>query len=135
REVVEPPKPVEETVAEPPKRASERPERRTERPEPPRERAQPPAADQGSVRVSLPKLDALLTESGELSVTRLRVGERLQELRELHREMERWQREWHKSRPVRARMRRNGHRGREADVLLRAAEQADRQVQALVQRT
>jgi two-component system, chemotaxis family, sensor kinase CheA len=102
--------------------------------QPPRERPQV-AADQGSVRVSLTKLDALLTESGELSVTRLRVGERLQELRALQTELERWQREWQKSRPVRARMRRTGHRGREADALLRSADHADRQIQALVQRT
>jgi len=101
----------------------------------PAERAPQQNTDQGSVRVALPKLDALLTESGELSVTRLRLGERLQDVRELQRELERWQREWHKSRPVRARLRRTGHRTREADALLRADEQADREVQSLVQRT
>jgi two-component system chemotaxis sensor kinase CheA len=102
--------------------------------EPQRERA-PQTAEQGSVRVSLAKLDALLTESGELSVTRLRVGERLNELRELQQQLERWQREWHKSRPLRARLRRTGHRGRESEALLRADEHADREVQAMVQRT
>ncbi|TME31210.1 MAG: hypothetical protein E6I75_19065, partial [Chloroflexi bacterium] len=37
--------------------------------------------DQGSVRVSLTKLDTLLTESGELAVTQLRIAQRLEELR------------------------------------------------------
>jgi two-component system chemotaxis sensor kinase CheA len=98
--------------------------------------AEPPRQEVGSVRVSLAKLDALLTESGELSVTRLRVAERLSELRELQREMERWQREWTRSRPARARLRRAAHRGgREAEAVLRAADQADRQAQAIVQRT
>lgn len=111
-------------------------------PDPPRavdeaSHAQPRAAvaEQGSVRVSLPKLDALLTESGELTVTRLRVGERLNELRDLQRQIERWQREWHKARPARARLRRLGHRGRDVETVLRAAEHADQEVQAIVQRT
>ena len=36
--------------------------------------------EQNSVRVALGKLDTLLTESGELSVTHLRVAQRLREL-------------------------------------------------------
>ena len=34
--------------------------------------------DQGSVRVSLTKLDTLLTESGELAVTQLRIAQRFE---------------------------------------------------------
>jgi two-component system, chemotaxis family, sensor kinase CheA len=100
---------------------------------------QPPhteRTDQGSVRVSLAKLDTLLTESGELSVTQLRVGQRLGELRELQRQIERWQRDWSKTRPTRARLRRAGHRAsREVDVLVRAADQAEQDVHAILQRT
>jgi two-component system chemotaxis sensor kinase CheA len=88
------------------------------------------------VRVSLSKLDTLLTESGELSVTQLRIVQRLNELRDLHRQLERWQRDWSKTRPVRARLRRAGHRTiRESEALLRASDQADRNVQAMLQRT
>jgi two-component system chemotaxis sensor kinase CheA len=97
--------------------------------------AESPKQEVGSVRVSLAKLDALLTESGELSVTRLRVAERLGELRELQREMERLQRDWNKARPARARLRRAHRGGREAEAVLQAADQADRHVQAMVQRT
>ncbi|MBV8715807.1 MAG: response regulator [Chloroflexi bacterium] len=118
------------TVAQPTSASTDRGEVK-----PAQQLAPTPVAEQGSVRVSLPKLDALLTESGELSVTRLRISERLAELRALQRQLERWQRDWHKSRPARARMRRLGHRGRESEALLRAAEQADRDVQSLVQRT
>jgi two-component system chemotaxis sensor kinase CheA len=109
-----------------------------ERQDTPRQAAAQPAerGDQGSVRVSLAKLDTLLTESGELSVTHLRIGERLNDLRELQIELERWRRDWNKTRPSRARMRRAGHRaGREAEAVLRAAEHADRQVQAILQQT
>jgi two-component system, chemotaxis family, sensor kinase CheA len=91
--------------------------------------------EQSSVRVSLTKLDALLTESGELSVTQLRISERLNELRELQRELEGWQRDWTKTRPARARLRRTAHRGRESELMLRAAERADKHIQAIVQRT
>jgi two-component system chemotaxis sensor kinase CheA len=91
--------------------------------------------EQGSVRVSLTKLDALLTESGELSVTQLRIDQRLNELRELQRQLEGWQRGWAKTRPVRARLRRTAHRGRESELMLRAAERADNHIQAIVQRT
>jgi len=104
---------------------------------------QPPVAqrqpaertEQSSVRVSLAKLDALLTESGELSVTQLRIGERLNELRDLQRQIERWQRDWSKTRPARARLNRAGHRTRESETLIRAADLADRQMQAVLQRT
>ena len=92
-------------------------------------------ADHGSVRVSLAKLDSLLTESGELSVTQLRVGERLNELRELLRELEALQRELVKTRPLRARMRRAAHPSREAEALMRGAERGDLRLQKVVQRT
>src|SRR5579864_7351115 len=94
------------------------------------------ASDQGSVRVSLAKLDALLTESGELSVTQLRITERLNELRELQRDLEAWQRDWAKTRALRARLRRASHRSnREAEALLRAADRGDAHLHEIVQRT
>jgi len=62
--------------------------------------------EQGSVRVSLAKLDTLLTESGELAVTQLRIAQRLEELRGLQRQLERWQRDMTRTRSARARLRR-----------------------------
>jgi two-component system chemotaxis sensor kinase CheA len=93
--------------------------------------------EQSSVRVSLGKLDTLLTESGELSVTQLRISERLNDLRGLQRQLERWQRDWSKTRPARARLRRdhahsNGHDG---DALFRLVEQSDQDIHAILQRT
>ncbi len=94
----------------------------------------PERTEQGSVRVALGKLDTLLTESGELSVTQLRISERLGELRAFQAELERWQSDWNKSRPARARVRRMAHRGsRESEALLRATDHADRQAHVLVQ--
>jgi two-component system chemotaxis sensor kinase CheA len=91
--------------------------------------------DPGSVRVALSKLDTLLTESGELSVTQLRIDERLTELRNMQRQLERWQRDWNRTRPARARMRREGYRSlREAEIVLRAADRADHEIQSLLQR-
>jgi two-component system chemotaxis sensor kinase CheA len=98
--------------------------------------AAPERTDQASVRVALTKLDTLLTESGELSVNQLRIGQRLSELRDLQRQLERLQREWTRSRPARARLRRGGHRtARETEAVLRAADHADAQVQEVVFRT
>jgi two-component system chemotaxis sensor kinase CheA len=101
------------------------------------ERPLPERAEQSaSVRVSLSKLDTLLTESGELSVTQLRIGERVSQLRDLQRQLERLQHDWSKTRPARARLRRAGQRTtRESEALLRAADQADRTVQGVLQRT
>ena len=93
--------------------------------------------DQGSVRVSLAKLDTLLTESGELAVTQLRIAQRLEELRGLQRQLERWQRDMTRTRSARARLRRaHAHTpGRDAEGLLRAAEHADQEVVSILQRT
>jgi two-component system chemotaxis sensor kinase CheA len=93
--------------------------------------------EQNSVRVSLGKLDTLLTESGELSVTQLRISERLNDLRGLQRQLERWQRDWSKTRPARARLRRDhAHTtGHDTDALFRLVEQSDQDIQAIVQRT
>lgn len=93
--------------------------------------------EQNSVRVSLAKLDTLLTESGELSVTQLRITERLNNLRDLQRQLERWQREWSKTRPARSRLRRaQGHASaRDGDSLFRLVEQSDQEIHAIVQRT
>jgi two-component system, chemotaxis family, sensor kinase CheA len=100
-----------------------------------KEIVEPRKAEQNSVRVSLSKLDALLTESGELSVTHLRVAERLRDLRQLQRDVERLQREWVKSRPVRARLRRAHNGARDGDELLRVAERADSSLQAILHQT
>ena len=102
--------------------------------------ALPPArerTEQNSVRVSLEKLDTLLTESGELSVTHLRIAERLTEVRELQRQLERLQREWRKSRPVRARLRRGQVQSasRDVETLLGMAERSEQEVQSVLQRT
>ena len=93
--------------------------------------------EQNSVRVSLEKLDTLLTESGELSVTHLRIAERLAEVRELQRQLERLQRDWRKSRPVRARLRRGQVQtsSRDAETLLGMAERSEQEVQSILQRT
>jgi len=88
----------------------------------------------GSVRVALRKLDTLLTESGELSVAHLRVSERLGQLRTLQRGLEGWHREWRRSRPIRARLRRADAESSARDVesLLRLAERADQELQRIV---
>jgi two-component system chemotaxis sensor kinase CheA len=91
--------------------------------------------EQNSVRVSLGKLDTLLTESGELSVTQLRISERLNDLRGLQRQLERWQRDWSKTRPARARLRRDHSNARDGDALFRIVEQSDQEIAAIVQRT
>lgn len=92
---------------------------------------------EGSVRVAIGKLDTLLTESGELSVTHLRIAERLKDVRALQGQLERWQREWSKTRPVRARLRRAraSASGRDHDVLLRTAERFDQDMQTILQHT
>jgi two-component system chemotaxis sensor kinase CheA len=94
-----------------------------------------PMPEQNSVRVALGKLDALLTESGELSVTHLRIAERLNDLRGLQRQLERWQRDWSKTRPARSRLRRahaqNG--ARDGDALVRFADQSDHVIQSILQ--
>ena len=99
----------------------------------------PPAEriEQNSVRVSLGKLDTLLTESGELSVTQLRISERLNDLRGLQRQLERWQRDWSKTRPARARLRRDQvhSNARDGEALFRVVEQSDQDIAAIVQRT
>lgn len=93
--------------------------------------------DAGSVRVNVAKLDTLLTESGELSVTHLRVAQRLAQLRDVQRALELWHREWRKSRPIRARLRRaevDAH-ARDLDALLRVAERADHELQRVLHDT
>jgi two-component system chemotaxis sensor kinase CheA len=98
----------------------------------------PPAEriEQNSVRVSLGKLDTLLTESGELSVTQLRIAERLNDLRGLQRQLERWQREWSKTRPARARLRRAQAQSnaRDGEALFQLVEQSDQEIHSILQR-
>ena len=93
--------------------------------------------EQNTVRVALVKLDTLLTESGELSVTHLRIAQRANDLRELQHQMERWQREWTRTRPARARMRRanNPSLARDDNAFLRFAERSDQEILSIVQRT
>jgi two-component system chemotaxis sensor kinase CheA len=95
-----------------------------------------PAPEQNSVRVALGKLDALLTESGELSVSHLRIAQRLNDLRSLQRQLERWQREWSKSRPGRARLRRAKGQttARDGDALLHFADRSDDEIHTILQR-
>jgi two-component system, chemotaxis family, sensor kinase CheA len=111
---------------------------RTVAPQAPTPAAQPAERiEQNSVRVSLGKLDTLLTESGELSVTHLRITERLSNLRDLQRQLERWQREWSKTRPARARLRRaQAHsNARDGEALFRLVEQSDEEIHSILQRT
>jgi two-component system chemotaxis sensor kinase CheA len=93
--------------------------------------------EQNSVRVALGKLDTLLTESGELSVTHLRIAQRLSDLRGLQRQLERWQHDWSKTRPARARLRRAHLQtgARDGDALVRFADQSDQVIQSIVQGT
>jgi two-component system chemotaxis sensor kinase CheA len=97
--------------------------------------AAPLLPEQNSVRVALGKLDTLLTESGELSVTHLRIAQRLNELRDLQRRLERWQREWSKTRPARARLRRaHAHTSaRDGDALVHFADKSDQVIQSILQ--
>jgi two-component system chemotaxis sensor kinase CheA len=101
----------------------------------------PERIEQSSVRVSLGKLDTLLTESGELSVTQLRISERLNDLRGLQRQLERWQRDWSKTRPARARLRRDHDRdqshsnARDGEALFQLVEQSDQEIHSILQRT
>jgi two-component system chemotaxis sensor kinase CheA len=107
-------------------------------PTPPAVSAPPPAVapPQGqageSVRVNVGKLDTLLAQTGELAVTRIRVGQRLAELTALRNALGDWQREWRASRRGRAALRQQldglgGESGlaRELAALLRAAERAE----------
>ncbi|MDQ3810891.1 MAG: Hpt domain-containing protein, partial [Chloroflexota bacterium] len=54
----------------------------------------PPDKRNESVRVAVGKLDTLLSESGELSVTHARLVQRLGQLRRLQTGLERWHRDW-----------------------------------------
>src|SRR5207237_209681 len=73
--------------------------------------------------------------SGELSVTHLRVAQRLRELRELQRQVERLQRDWIKTRPARARLRRGQAHGtgRDSETLLRMTDRTDEGLQSVLQ--
>jgi two-component system chemotaxis sensor kinase CheA len=101
------------------------------------DKARPRSEQTGSVRVAVGKLDTLLSESGELSVAHLRVAERLGQLRALQSGLVHWQRDWRKSRPVRARLRRAEHdaSGRDVETLLRLVEKADEELQRIVHDT
>jgi two-component system chemotaxis sensor kinase CheA len=93
--------------------------------------------EHNSVRVALAKLDTLLTESGELSVSHLRITQRLNDLRGLQRQLERWQRDWSKTRPARARLRRAQAQtgARDGDALVRLADQSDQVIQSILHDT
>lgn len=97
-------------------------------------RAAAPAAGRVSdvVRVKVSKLDALLAQSGELAVTRIRVEQRLAELTEMRDALGSWRREWRASRRQRAALRRHlanlaSEPGlvREFESLLRQAERGE----------
>ncbi len=124
---------------------------------------QPDAAWVGALRMAIDALKALHSEPGadvSSSIARLVAVTRVEaepapralagplqppvaqrqpaernELRDLQRQIERWQRDWSKTRPARARLNRAGHRTRESETLIRAADLADRQMQAVLQRT
>jgi two-component system chemotaxis sensor kinase CheA len=94
----------------------------------------PDRIETGSVRVALAKLDTLLTESGELSVTQLRIGQRLNELRDLQRQIERWHRDRGRARRVRARMRRAQRGVSDGEELRRIGERSDQEMQTILKR-
>lgn len=97
-----------------------------------------------SVRVAVVKLDALLSQAGELSVTQLRIEQRLRQVRELRQDVAQWRREWRGSRGLRAGVRRaagqpagteaqtGGTLRRELDGLLRFVERAERRTQTVL---
>jgi two-component system chemotaxis sensor kinase CheA len=94
-----------------------------------------------SVRVAVTKLDALLAQSGELSVTHIRVEQRLSDLRELRQELHTWEREWRAARSLRTALRgavggerRNGAAGHELEALLRFTDRAEQRTRAVLQR-
>src|SRR4029078_10634826 len=60
-----------------------------------------------SVRVAVGKLDALLAQTGELTVANIRVEERLGELRLLQHELDQWRRELREGRSAKASLRRS----------------------------
>lgn len=59
-----------------------------------------------SIRVSVSKLDTLLAQAGELAVTRIRIGQRLEELHDLEHNLYDWRRDWRDWRSLRATVRR-----------------------------
>src|SRR5439155_10573623 len=70
-----------------------------------------------SVRVSVGKLDTLLAQAGELTVTGIRIGQRLEELHGLKRDLNNWRREWRAYRAPGANLRRVAGRPTGADGL------------------
>lgn len=55
---------------------------------------------QETIRVAVSKLDALLAQVAQLNVTKIRVEQRLQELRRLRAEIANWRREWREMRAL-----------------------------------
>jgi len=114
---------------------------------PPTSGPPPPAAGEPaarataeSVRVAVAKLDALLAQAGELTVTHIRVEQRLSDLRELRQDLYTWEREWRAARSLRSGLRgalgaerANGAAGRELEALLRFTEHAEQRTRAVLQ--
>ncbi len=95
--------PVSEPAASPPVAAnSHMPER--EAPVSPHQLSVPISGRvvQESVRVAVAKLDVLLAQAGELTVTHIRVRRRLAELVEMRESAERWRRVWRGARGLRS---------------------------------
>ena len=95
---------------------------------------EPRRAATESVRVAVDKLDALLTQAGELAVTHLRVRQRQSELRSLRDEVDAARREWRNTRGLRASLRRAGRPSRQLEAMLHVVEQAEQSSVALLQR-
>ncbi len=67
-----------------------------------------------SIRVSTAKLDALIANTGELLVARMRAEQRLAELKLVQQKMARWHKDWRKTRALFQRMQR--HRPQAAEL-------------------
>jgi len=101
--------------------------------QPPLAPVQLPRAAVESVRVAVDKLDALLAQAGELAVAHLRVRQRQSELRSVRDEADASQRDWRKTRGLRARLRRGSRPGRQMETLLHLVELAEQRSMVLLQ--
>ncbi len=102
------------TIEEPePEEPATSPAEATARPETEEEVVQPThsGSRDGTIRVSVSKLDALMAQFSELLGAKIRAEQRLAEVRELQVEAAEWQKEWLALRNHYSRLVRNGNRG------------------------
>ncbi len=98
--------------------------------------------DADSVRVGVAKLDSLLAQAGELAVTRIRIEQRLAEMRDIGHYVEAWRREWRSAHALRLGMAERVARlqadapdiARDLQALLRLADTAELRAEKIGER-